>query len=146
MAVDDLAQQDGAAVPQLRHEIAELVPGIGLGDGGGARQQLVSHRHFSGEGGGVDPQLPGQRLVHLDELRGLHGRGQHPGMHGARQPGIGIVEGDGGVSFGHARQYRAGRAELPPPGSDIKNSLCPHGQAPEALLQDRQFQHPEDRP
>ena len=37
---DDLAQQDGAPVAELRHEMAELVAGIG----GGERRRAVGHQ------------------------------------------------------------------------------------------------------
>ena len=131
--VHHLAQQDRPAVAQLRHEIAELVPGIGLGEGAGARGDRVAHCHLGRQRAGVDPQLPGQRPVHLDQHGGGNRGRVHPHMHGARQPGIGIVEGDRGVSFGHGLQYKSGGPKLPT-RSNIKNSLCPHGQGSGPLL------------
>ena len=44
--IDDFAEQDGAAVAELRHEIAELVAGIGHGDRFGAVGQRACRRGF----------------------------------------------------------------------------------------------------
>ncbi len=44
--VDDLAEQDGAAVTELGHEVAELVAGIGHGNGIGAFGHALSGQDF----------------------------------------------------------------------------------------------------
>jgi hypothetical protein len=62
LAVDHLAQQQRAAVAQLRREAAELVAGVGLGDRLGAGGHAVAGeqrgaRHRGRQGVGVQAQL-----------------------------------------------------------------------------------------
>jgi len=40
-----LAQQQGAAVPQLRNEVPELVAGIGHGHGGGTLGEVIAGKN-----------------------------------------------------------------------------------------------------
>ena len=73
VGVDDFAEQDGAAVAELRHEMAELVAGIGHRDRVGAVGQP-----FAGEDFGafrarqqlrIEPEMDGERPVQFDQPR-----------------------------------------------------------------------------
>ena len=98
VAVDQLAQQQRAAVSQLRREATELVSGIGLCDRLGALRQ-----HIAGQPGGAlgtlqrirrQAQFIGQRRVQEQHLRGGR-RGRLAGHIQARQYArIGVVEGE----------------------------------------------------
>ena len=98
-AVDDLAQQDGPAVAELRHEVAELVAGIGERDRFGARRDAVAGQHLdalrTGEPRRVEAELAGQRLVQLEQARRRDGRRREPGIEPLRQAGIAVVEREG---------------------------------------------------
>ena len=67
VAVDDLAEQDGAAIAELRHEMAELVPGIGHRDWLGPLRQPVACQHLDALGRGqpvrLEPEMPGEVIV-----------------------------------------------------------------------------------
>ena len=96
VAVDDLAEQDGAAVAELRHEVAELVAGIGHGDRLGAIGEALSGEDFRPfralQHVGIEPEMDGQRPVELDQpRRGDRGR-RHPGEKVRRQGRIGVLE------------------------------------------------------
>src|SRR6185437_3750139 len=51
VGVDDLAEQDGAAVTELRHEMTELMAGIGHRDRIGAFREPFAGKDFSSLGG-----------------------------------------------------------------------------------------------
>ena len=95
--VDDLAEQDGAAVTELGHEMAELVPGIGHGDRLGALGQAFAGEDFGALGRRklvrIEPELNSQLPVQLDQAGGGHGRWRHAGEEIRRQGGIGVLEG-----------------------------------------------------
>ena len=95
IAVDHLAQQNGAAIAQGRGKAAELVPGIGLGQRIGALGHGVAGKERGAVGfGHVEAELGGERVVIGQQMRRLdRGRGD-TGVKGVRQAGIGIVEGD----------------------------------------------------
>jgi len=67
LAVDYLAQQDRAAVTQLRYEIAELVAGIGHGDRRRAFRQAVAGKDgdqlLIAQPGKIEVELLGERGV-----------------------------------------------------------------------------------
>ncbi len=69
--VDDLAEQDGPAVAELRHEMPELVPGIGHRDRLGADGNRLAGQDLGPFGGvqqlGVETEMHGQRPVQLDQ-------------------------------------------------------------------------------
>ena len=71
VAVQDLAEQDGAAVAELGNEIAELMPGVGHRDRLGARRDEVAGKHrrqiVRFDPLGVDPEFRGERLVEPDQ-------------------------------------------------------------------------------
>jgi hypothetical protein len=73
LAVDDLAQQDRASVAKLRHEIAELVAGIGHGDRHRAFRQAVAGKDRSqlliAHPGKIEVELLGERSVEADQPR-----------------------------------------------------------------------------
>ena len=79
VAADHLAEQHRAAVAELRGEVAELMAGIGAGEGGGAgghgvaredRRRLVVRKRRD-----VDTKLRGQHCVEFDEPGGGDLRG-----------------------------------------------------------------------
>ncbi len=112
LAVDDLAQQDRPSVAELRHEIAELVAGIGHGDRHGAGRHDIAgqdRRQPAGIGKiGLDAQFRRQRRVEFQELRPLHRLGIDGGEKPVRQAGIGIVELEHGKnSFGRPAEDAA---------------------------------------
>ena len=96
--VDDLAEQDGAAVAELRHEMAELVAGIGHRDRLGAVGEAVAGEHLdalrAGEPVGIEAELARQRPVQLDQPRRGDRRRRHAREKALRQRRIGVLEGE----------------------------------------------------
>ncbi len=94
--VDDLAEQDGAAVAELRHEMAELVAGIGHRDRVGAVGEALSGEDFRPfraiQHVGIEPEMDGQRPVQLDQPRGGDRGRRHAGEKVRRQRRIGVLE------------------------------------------------------
>ena len=95
----NLAQQDCAAIAELRHEVPELMSGIGLRDGlrsGGylaAGEHIKARRAF--EPLPFDAKLVGELLVDLNQgrrgaLQRTDGRKETLG-----QPGVAVLEWDG---------------------------------------------------
>src|ERR1700729_4432426 len=66
VAVHDLAEEDCAAVAELRNKIAELMPGIGHRDRLGARQNDVAGKYrcqfVRSEASCIDAQFCGERF------------------------------------------------------------------------------------
>ena len=95
-AVDDFAEQDGAAIAELGHEMAELMPGIGHGDRIGAVGEALSGENFGPfralEHIRIEPEIDGQGAVQLDQPRGGDGRRGHAGEKARRQRRIGVLE------------------------------------------------------
>ena len=96
--VDDLAEQDGAAVAELGHEMPELVAGIGHRDRIGAVGNASCRRGFrrprARQQVGIEAELERQRPVQLDQPgRGHRGR-RHAGEKARRQRRIGVLEGE----------------------------------------------------
>ena len=98
LAADHLAEQDRPPVPELGHEIAELVPGIGRGERLGALGHAVAGERRdalgAGEPVGIEAEIERQRPVEPDQPRALDGRRREPGVEAGRQAGIAVVEGD----------------------------------------------------
>jgi hypothetical protein len=94
--VYQLAQEDRAAVTELRHERAELVPRIRGGDRLGrlgntiARQRL--HTFPAGEQLGIKAELGGQGPVQTNEPWGPDRSGQDTREEPLGQPRIRVVE------------------------------------------------------
>ena len=78
LPVDHLAEQQRAAVAELRRESAELMACVGLGERFGAVRQCVpGEERCSGgdiERGEVETQLLRERLVEKEQARRAHGR------------------------------------------------------------------------
>ena len=74
VTVDDLAEQNGAPVAELRHEVAELVPGVSRRDRLGAFRDAVPREHPHPSGSGepirVHAEVRRQRVVQADQARG----------------------------------------------------------------------------
>ena len=72
-AVDHFAEQDRAAVAELRREAAELMPGVGLRDRLGAFGHLVAGEDIGAGGAGqrrdVEAELIGERRVEEERPR-----------------------------------------------------------------------------
>ena len=112
--VDHLAQKDRPAVAELRHEMPELVPGIGHGDRLGALGQPLAGQHVDALGRfqhvGLDAEFGGQSAVDLDELRRVHDGRRNLRVEVGRQTGVTVVEGDLGV---HGAAPWSGRSRRP---------------------------------
>ena len=99
LAVDHLAQQDGAAIAELRHELAELVAGIGGGDRVGlwreplARQQIDTVRAL--EPCSIEVQLACQLPVQSDQRGRTDRRRLHTGKEMTGKTRVAVVERDG---------------------------------------------------
>ena len=98
IGVDHLAEQDGAAVAELRHEMSELMAGIGHRDRLGALGKPFSRENLGPfravEPVGIEAKLERQRPVQLDQPRRGDRRGRDPGKEIIRQRRIGILEGE----------------------------------------------------
>ena len=91
-----LAQQVGAAVAELRHEMPELVPGIGqrqrLGPLGHAVAGQNLHSLRARQRVRIQPQVARQFHIQLDQARGRYRCRVHPSVEVLRQPRIGVFE------------------------------------------------------
>ena len=98
VGVDDFTEQDGAAVPELRHEMAELVAGIGHRDRVGALGNPLAGQDLGPLGAveqvGIEAEMDRQRPVQLDQARGGDRGRRHPGKKARRQRRIGVLEGE----------------------------------------------------
>src|SRR5262249_21381487 len=79
-------------------EVAELVSGIGHGNGFGSVWDFLAgeDRHTFGADKPfrIKPEVPGQRIVEANELRGRHHSRPDAREKALRQPGIAVVERD----------------------------------------------------
>jgi hypothetical protein len=75
--IDDFAEEEGAAVTELGHEVAELVAGVGLGEGLGAVGKGVAGEEGGVigvvEGFGVETEGAGEGVIEEDEAGGADG-------------------------------------------------------------------------
>ena len=94
VAAADLPQQIGAPVAEPRHEIAELVAGVGERHRLRPLRHMVAGQHISRQVIRIEPELLGQRDVQLDQPRPRDGRGIEPRVEPFGQPGIGVGEWD----------------------------------------------------
>jgi hypothetical protein len=94
--VQDLAQKNRPAIAKLRNEAAKLVAGVGHGQRGRTLRHPVAREHGQTFGRaqrfGVEPELPGQGIVELDEPRMGDRNRRKPGEEAVRQPSIGVIE------------------------------------------------------
>src|SRR5271155_5833391 len=94
--VQDLAEEDRAAVAKLRDEIAELMPGVGHRDRLRARQRDVAGKHRSHlvrfEALCIAPQFRSERFVELDQAGPRRWRGSEPREKTLRQPRVAVGE------------------------------------------------------
>ena len=107
-AVHDLAQQDGPAVAELGHELAELVARVGGRERLGAFGHAPARQHIDALGRRervrVEPEFRRQRAVESHEPgRGRVGR-HHAGVEGSRKSRVAVVK---------AELNRHGRTSLP---------------------------------
>ena len=97
IGVDDLAEQDRAAIPELRHEMPELVAGIGHCDRVGAVGDALAGQDLgplrTGEPVRIEPEMDRKRPIQLDQPRRGHRRRRDAGEEIVRQRGIGVLEG-----------------------------------------------------
>ena len=97
VGIDDLAEKNGPAITELRHEVAELVAGIGHGE----RLAELGHpvarkdRHALGrrKQSGIEPELAGEILVQPNEAGRSDGRRRQTRKEPLRQPRVAVVEG-----------------------------------------------------
>lgn len=92
VVVGHLAEQHRPAVTQSRHEAAELVPGVGLGQRLGAtRHHVTGKPHgslFGIEGGKVEAQRLGKRPVEGHQVRLTYGHRLEAFIEALGQAGI----------------------------------------------------------
>ena len=73
VAIDHLAQQDGASIAELRHEMAELVPRIGERDRLRGIRDALARQDLDALGArepvGVEAEVQRKRAVELHQLR-----------------------------------------------------------------------------
>ena len=104
VGVDDLAQKNGAPVAELRHEMAELVAGIGHGERFARLGHAVARedRHAFGRSKlrGIEPEVPGELVVQPDEARRGDGRRRQARKEALRQARVAVVEGKEVDCFG----------------------------------------------
>ena len=97
VGVDDFAEQDGAAVTELRHEMTELVAGIGHRNRVRALGNTLAGQDLGSLGAleevGIEAKVDRERPVQFDQPRGCHGRRDYPREKIRRQGRIGILEG-----------------------------------------------------
>ncbi len=90
------AQQDRAAVTQLRHPIAELMTRVGHSERLGALGHAVAGQYLDAlrrfEPGRIEAQSLRERPVDPDQARARDRRRRQPGVEAFRQPRISIVE------------------------------------------------------
>ena len=106
--IDDLAEQDRASIAELRHEIAELVSGIGHRNRLGSVREALASQNLDALGAGepvwIDAKLKRQFAVQADEL-GRRRRGwSNPRVEPLGQANVGVVEWEG-----HGRLCRGRR-------------------------------------
>ena len=105
-----LAQQDGPAVAE-HGEVAELVPGVGLGDRPGAGRQVLAGEQ--GRGGlrrdraEVEAEFVRQPVVEDRHPRLPHPNRRRRDEQGVRQPSVGVVEPPADFSFVRDRRRRS---------------------------------------
>jgi len=108
-AIDHLPEQDRPSVAELGHEVAELVAGIGGRDRRRALGHCVAREHGEAlrprKPDRIEPEFIRQPVIQPHQSRLRHGCRWSQREEALRQPGIGIIEGDGhGVScFGASR-------------------------------------------
>jgi hypothetical protein len=95
-SIHNLAEQDGTPVAKLRHEVSELVSGIGLGDRLGSFRDHATGQHLepcrAPEPSRVETKLGRELFIDLDQSRG--GAWQRTG--GRKEPlgklGVAVIE------------------------------------------------------
>ena len=96
VAVDDLPEQEGSSVAELRHEMPELVPGISHGNWFGAFGNTVAGQHlhafWAGQVVRVEPQRHCQSPVQLYEPGSRDRRGLDARVESGGQLRVGVVE------------------------------------------------------
>ena len=104
VAVDDLPEQEGSPVAELRHEMPELVPGISHGDWFGAFGNPVAGEHlhafWAGQVVRIEPQPHGQAPVQLYEPGSCNGRRLDARVELRGQPRVGVVEREADGGYG----------------------------------------------
>jgi hypothetical protein len=93
---DDLPQQDRPAIAELRHETAELVPGVRKRDRLSALRQHIARENFGGsrciELFRIRAKQLGKRAVHFDEAWLADFRRRNSSIKVVGQPRVGVVE------------------------------------------------------
>ena len=116
-AIDHLAQQDGAAIAELRHEVAELVAGIGERDRLGTDRRCGcrpgSRRPAASPAGrGRGRARAASASLSLDQARRRDRRRIEPGVEALGQPRIAVVEGEGGLASRWRRFAQEGQTRV----------------------------------
>ncbi len=111
---EDFAQQQGASVTKLRHELTKLMASVGFGNRLRAFGNYIAGKHRETQRlqpAGVDAERFRQGNVNANQLRIGNGRGTLPGEETFRQAGVSVVK----VNF-HLKlkaRYRALQKTIP---------------------------------
>ncbi|GAA0254181.1 hypothetical protein GCM10008965_23620 [Methylorubrum aminovorans] len=109
VAADDLTEQNGPTIAELRHELSELVTGIGRRERLGALRDVLPGQHGDTlrtfKPHSVEPEILGKRSIEPYQPRCLDRRWRDPLEEAVRQARVAVVEGEEG---GH-RRYRRGK-------------------------------------
>ncbi len=123
---NDLAQQGGASIPELRHETTELMPRIGERNGFRPCRNAVAgqdlHYCRTAQLLGVEPKLLGERGIDPDKPERCDGCRIDVRIEARRQAGVAVVEwemNEHAVSFWSRRRCvqqrrKGGRSEIDP--------------------------------
>ncbi len=94
--IDYFAEQESAAVAELRHEVAELMAGVGLGQRLGAGGNVVTGKDLGADGGikgvRVEAQFAGKGVVQLEESGSRRRSGGGRGVEARKVMGVGVIE------------------------------------------------------
>jgi len=109
---NDFAEQDGAAVAQLRNERAELVAGIGLREWFRAFGHPVACQDLDARGAGecnrIEAETAGEFDVELDELRGSNRRRAEADVVARLKARVSIIEAEVDLRGAGIRKNRSG--------------------------------------
>jgi hypothetical protein len=130
VAVDDLADQQRPAIAQMRIELPELMPRIGLGNRLRPFRQHVAGEHRRQRGivlvGQIQLQFRRQPVIEEQQYRFPYRRRLARFVEARQVAGIGVVEREGGIGHGWVRvsgagvrladgnEFGANRTEIPP--------------------------------
>ena len=107
IAIDNLAQKNGASVTELRHEVPKLVAGISHGERLASLGHAVAgedcHAFRRGELRRIEPEMSGERFVQLHQTGRSDRSGWKPRKKSVRQTRVTVIESEEIGRFGLCR-------------------------------------------